>query len=390
MKVAGIICECNPFHKGHAYLIESAKAAGAELVICLLSGYFTERAEPAIFDPYIRAKTMLCGGADLILEFPFPLCASGAECFGFSGIEILSKLGIDELWFGSESGDLERLKKLAKAADDPAFLAAYKESVKGEDGSAKAYFDLLQKFAKEKGEILPNDALGIQYLRAIDRLQKKIAPRILLRRGSGHDEEGLSEYSSASALRGEIESGRLSLLESHLPAGSLPILKDAIAQDRAPATLETAERAILWRLHSMKKEELTSLPELSGGLGERILQAAKKAASLDELLTLAATKKYPIARIRRGILFAMTGVTKEDLRTSPSYLRLLGATDAGRKFLSSLRKSAPFQIVTKQKDLPSSTQEEELEYAALSLYGLCLPKAKTPAFFLGLPPCVEK
>lgn len=390
MKVAGIICECNPFHKGHAYLIESAKAAGAKVVVCLLSGYFTERAEPSLFDPYTRAKTMLSGGADLVLEFPFPFCASGAESFAFSGVEILSRLGVDELWFGSESGDLERLKKLAKVADDPAFLAAYKESAKSESGSAKAYFDLLQRFAGNPEEILPNDLLGLHYLRAIRRVSSKITPHIVLRKGAGHDEEGLSEYASASALRKELLCGRISELEEFLPTGSIPILTAAREQKIAPATLKNAERAILWQLRSMEQRELEGLSELSGGLGERILQAAKQASTLDELLSLAATKKYPASRIRRAILFAVTGVRADDLQISPAYLRLLGADEIGRKFLASLRKSAPFSIVTKQKDLQKGSRQEALEAAALSLYGLCLPEPKTPAFFLGLSPAVEK
>lgn len=390
MKIAGIICECNPFHKGHEYLFRAAKDAGADLVVCLLSGYFTQRAEPAIFDPYTRAKTMLAGGADLVLELPFPFSASSAEFFASAGVEIFSKLGIDELWFGSESGDLERLTRLAKIAGEKDFLAAYEKQAKDPSGSAKSYFELLAAASGDGRAILPNDILALQYLRAMERLGVFFLPKAVKRQGAAHDAPGLSAFSSASALREEIGKGNLEHLAPFLPTGSLSILQSAIAEGLAPASWEQAESAVLWHLRAMKEDEIEQIAELSGGLGARILAAAQKASSFEELLTLTATKKYPLSRIRRGILFAMTGVKAGNLRDSASYLRLLGATEAGRTLLAALRKKGKIPIVTKQKDLARGSRQEELERAALSLYGLCLPTQKPASFFLSLPPAVEK
>ena len=389
VKKAGIICECNPFHKGHEYLIRAAKDAGAELVVCLLSGYFTERGEPALFDPYTRAETMLAGGADLVLELPYPFSAASAEFFASQGVAIFAKLSIDELWFGSESGDLSRLLRMSKAADDPAFLAAYEKSVRGASGSAKTYFELLQTFANEKDAILPNDILAIQYLRAMERQGVPFLPKTVRRIGNAHDEEGLAAFSSASALRKEILAGKLKELAPYLPAGSLALLQKATDEGLAPAEWQRAKTAILWHLRTMKEEEIEKIAELSGGLGKRLLSAANKATSFDELLALTATKKYPDARIRRGILFAMTGVTADDLRADASYLRLLAANEAGRSHLVALRKG-DFPIVTKQKDLVRGTRQEALEIASLSLYGLCLPKQRAASFFLSRSPKVEK
>ena len=390
VKKAGIICECNPFHKGHEYLFHTAKESGADLVICLLSGYFTQRGEPAIFDPYTRAETMLRGGADLVLELPFPYSAASAEFFASAGVDLFSKIGIDELWFGSESKDLSRLARLAKVADDPEFLAAYEKSVKSASGSAKTYFELLQSFAEDQGEVLPNDILAVQYLRAMNRLAAPFVPKTVRRMGNAHDEKGLADFSSASALRDAILKGELWHLGAYLPSGSLPLLQKAVDEGLAPSEWKKAESALLWHLRAMKEEEISQIAGLSGGLGERIQKAANQANSLDELFALAATKKYPLARIRRGILFAMTGVREQDLRTPASYLRLLGANEAGRSYLAALRKNTSIPIVTKQKDLPRGSRQEALESAALSLYGLCLPSQKTVSFFLGLPPRVEK
>ena len=388
MKKIGIICECNPFHKGHEYLMRAAKEAGGDLVVCLTSGYFTERGEPAIFDPYTRAEAMLAHGADLVLELPFPYSAASAEFFASAGVEIFAKLGIDELWFGSERGEIAPLVRFAKAANDEAFQASYAKSAKSAAGSAKAYFDLLREKVGDERDLGSNDILAIQYLCAMETCGAAFVPKTIRRIGNSHDEEGLADFSSASALRKEIKAGKIDDLAPYLPAGSVPILQRAIAEGIAPADWKHAESAILWHLRSMKESEIRGIAELSGGLGDRLKKAANKANSLEELLLLAATKKYPVSRIRRGILFAMTGTTPDDLRSSVSYLRLFGATDAGRAYLSELRKSDAIPIVTKQKDLVHGTRQEALETAALSLYGLCLPKQKTPSFFLGLPPKV--
>ena len=129
MKIAGIICECNPMHAGHVYLMNEAKRAGADVLVCVMSGCFVQRGEAAIADPYARAEILVRAGADAVVELPFPYSASSAEFFGAAGVDILARLGIDELWFGSECGDVELLSRMAEVADDPAFLARYAETV---------------------------------------------------------------------------------------------------------------------------------------------------------------------------------------------------------------------------------------------------------------------
>lgn len=60
MKVAGIIAEYNPFHKGHQYHIEETrKQTGADYVIAVMSGDYVQRGEPAIADKY-REPGWLC------------------------------------------------------------------------------------------------------------------------------------------------------------------------------------------------------------------------------------------------------------------------------------------------------------------------------------------
>ena len=127
MKSAGIVCECNPFHEGHRHLVTQARRDN-DAVVCVMSGYFTQRGEVAIADPYARAEALIAGGADLVLELPFPYSCAGAESFASAGISILSRFGADELWFGSECGDLSRLRTAAEIAQSEAFLASYAQT----------------------------------------------------------------------------------------------------------------------------------------------------------------------------------------------------------------------------------------------------------------------
>lgn len=391
MKSAGILCECDPCHKGHEYLIKTAKENGADVVVCLLSGAFTERGDAAFFDPRTRAEALLCAGADLVLEFPFPYSAAGAEFFAAAAVDCFSRLGVDEMWFGSESGDLAALSRLAKAANDPEFLNDY--AAANESGSADAYFSLLAKHAGYNGNILPNDILAIQYLAAIAKSGAPITPHAVRRLGDMHDSLTLTGngFPSASALRQAIAKGTLSGLSLHLPSGSLPILQRALDEGLAPADLSRAETFLLGRLRTLKKEEIATVAGLSGGLGERLAAAAKEATTLAELTQKVATKKFTDARIRRSILFAAIGVTDDDLRAPVAYLRLLAADERGRTLLALLRKKNGLPIVTKQRELPQGpSRRRELEEAAYALYTLALSSPRGLSYFFTLPPIVEK
>ena len=133
MKTTGIICEYNPMHSGHAYQLSVVREGGAECIVALMSGSFTERGEIAVADKYTRAEIALGAGADLVLELPYPYCAGGAEYFATAGVSILDRLSIDRISFGSESGDLDLLLRAAEAALSDEFKSAFREA--GRSGS---------------------------------------------------------------------------------------------------------------------------------------------------------------------------------------------------------------------------------------------------------------
>lgn len=391
MRVAGIICECNPLHDGHLHLIREARRGGAEVIVCVMSGCFTQRGEAAIAEPLSRAEALLHGGADVVLELPFPYSSSGAEFFASAGVSILARLGVGELWFGSESGSLDALWRMAEQVLTEEFQRSYAERSRTCAGTAQSFFELLSEQTGTPIEARPNDILALSYLRAIRSQGREMKLYAVLRKGSGFHEDTLQAdvIPSASALRKRFLENGLESICPYLPAVTASSLRKAVECGRAPATLTHAQAWILGYFRTAGTEELNGIAELGGGLGNRLAQKAAEADSLSGLLEMSATKKYPISRISRGILFALTGVTREDLRREPAYARLLGANAEGRAFLAGRRREGEIPILTKQSELPKNADAERqdaLHQRALSLYGLCLPMPIAPATLLRQKP----
>lgn len=373
MKTVGIICECNPLHGGHQYLLTQARASGADVVVALMSGWFVERGEPAVADPFLRAEALLRCGADLVLELPYPYAAAGAEFFADAGVDILARLGPDELWFGSECGDLPLLSRMSRITLSKDFEERYSASVGENGGSAESYFSILQEMAGEDTPILPNDILGISYLRSICRRDAHLRPVTVRRVGSGYAQTDLTTdtFPSASALRRLWREKGLCEVLPLLP----PECREVYAKAGEPADVEYAARLILGHFRLTSADTLSHVAELGGGLGNRMAEAARNAESLQDFFALAATKKYTDARIRRGVLFALTGVEPEDLRSRPAYTRLLAANACGSRFLATLRGKDTIPVITRHSDLTPTLQNARqtcLSEQAYRLYTLCL------------------
>ena len=390
MKISGIICEYNPFHKGHAYLIEQAKKS-ADALVCVMSGHFTQRGEAAVLDKYARAKTAILGGADLVLELPMPFSAASARYFATAGVRLLSMVGADTLVFGSESGEASALSAMAEYSLSEEFLREIEKAPPSE-GSAAAYFGALCREGESR--LLPNDILAVEYLRAIKKDNLSMAALAIPRVGDGYSKAtlGTSEYASATALRRALTEVGADGLDAYMPAFALSELKTALERREAPATLSLAERAILSFFRLTTPEALSEMAGLGGGLGGRLCACAKESQSLAALLEGCATKRYTAATVHRALLCAMLGITFEDLDRGVAYSTVLAANEKGRALLSSRRKQK-LPLLTKPSDVEALCRafpeqkeailrQAEISARADALYSLCLPKVAEAGKYL--------
>jgi predicted nucleotidyltransferase len=394
MRAVGVICEFNPFHNGHAYLLSRMREVAGEdgCVICLMSGRFVQRGEPAMADPYLRAKTALAGGADLVLELPFPYSAGSAEFFASAGVEILSRLGVDRIAFGSESGDISLLETAAHGVEKSAFKETYATLCRGGMGTTAAYAQALRDVCPAtlpEGFPSSNDLLGIAYLSALRREQARggsaPTPLVVTRMGAGYREDILTEgaYPSATALRAVIREAACdpvaleAILGGTMPDESLSVLLAGIGRGDAP----TDGGRLLSFFHALYRLQspatLEGYAEWGGGLAWHICRHAKHTTNGEDFFKSLRTKQYTDARLRRALLFGALGVTDQDLRMSPTYTTLLAANRRGCTFLKEWRKankdaSDGFEVVTKPADAPEG-QQRFLAERADALFTLCYP-----------------
>lgn len=384
MQHVGIICEYNPFHAGHGYLLSRVRAA--ETVICLMSGYFTQRGEATILPPNERAAMALAAGADLVLELPFPFSAASARYFSTAGVTALQMLGVDTLAFGSESADLAALRSAAARTLEADFANKVANGAR-DRGDAAVYFDALGS------DLPPNDILATEYVRAAMTLGDKLTLHPVRRVGAGyHDTDAAQRYPSATALRKKLgEGGEIAL---DLVPETAEIWRAGVAKW---GTADTARlgSALLVQLRAMRAKSPQTgaenpIADCGGGLLERLMSAATEATDYASLCREAATKKYTDGRIRRALLYLLAGVRYADLEAAPAYLRLLAANERGREFLAKTRKTRTVPVVTKAADIAAlgerAVRQRELSAVAEGLYALCLPGNVRPAELSVVPP----
>lgn len=382
-KAVGIVAEFNPFHNGHAALLRFARGAENRPVVAVMSGNFTQRGSAAVTDKRVRAKAALLGGADLVLELPLPYAAAPARRFARGGVEALAATGVvDTLCFGSECGDIALLRALAGAADDPAVNAAMRvrlgEGITFAKARELAVADALGPAAAAK-MASPNNALGMEYLRAAAELGWKAAAVTMRRAGAGHDSgEPAGDFASASYLR--QRAGDLAALRRFVPEAAAPVYAEALAAGLYPSAPEKLETVVLAHLRRLGMAELSALPDLSEGLENRLYAAIRESAALEELELALKTKRYTMARVRRLILAAFLGLTGEDARQPLPYLRVLGCNRTGRELLSGMKEACRLPVSHSLAQLRAMGgacgRFAALEELATDLFSLSLPKPR--------------
>lgn len=368
METAGIVAEYNPFHRGHAWHIaETRRRLGGDApVVCVMSGHWVQRGECALADKWLRAALALDRGADLVVELPTPWAMASAESFARGAVSLLAATGVvDVLSFGSETGELAPLEEAAAALDAP----DYPERLRAALGRGLSFPAARQEAAGAACLSAPNNNLGVEYLRSLRALGSTIRPLTVPRQGAGHDGPAAGGYASASELRRLLRAGRGEEAAPYLTAPWSGELAD----------MQHIERAVLSRLRTMGEGDWAALPDGGGaeGLPSRLAKAAREAVSLEDFYTLAKTRRYPHARLRRLALAAFLGLRAAERPAAPPYVRVLGLGSRGRVLLRRMKDTCPLPVIVKpaqarEMDGPARTLfESEARYT--DLYGLCFP-----------------
>lgn len=359
--ITGIICEYNPFHSGHKKQLDMIRSLqqGDDCIVCLMSGNYVQRGKPAIIDKSIRAKAAILCGADLVLELPVNAALSSAENFAAIGVSVLSQL-CDTLSFGAEDNNEQTLSAIANALLTNTFTKKLKAELSKGISFPTARGNALEAMGFQP-EILskPNNILAIEYYKAIISQNAKINPIPIYRAGNYHEKKADTDNPSATAVRSVmLENG---CWDKFVPQQAANCFKDVQLH-----TISAGERAILAKLRTMSDAEFEALPYGSEGLWRKLMHAARKEATLENVIASVKSKRYTRTRIDRMILCAFLGITQEILQSPPPYVRILAFNEKGRKLLNSVKESGFFINTGERVEHPWQKVEERID----NLYGL--------------------
>ncbi len=380
--IAAIISEFNPFHNGHAYLIETVRRQSKpRAVVCVMSGNFVQRGEAACADKFSRAAMALRGGADLVLELPAYSAVNSASEFAFGALRTLGEFGLaTDLFFGSETGDLEGLSEAAEhfLEESEEFSEALREELAKGKTYPSAYAAAARAVRVPETPDLSrfygaNDILNVEYLKQLKIGDFKLRPNAIKRCEYG-EREGIA-VASASDIRERLKAGYD--ISPWVPSSTLEELKEA------PSISELKNRFFDLLKYELSKEERADASRTIGvseGLENVLYKSILKAERLEEFLNAAKSKRYTMARIKRVTVNLILGATKEAYELYASerpYCKVLAFNSAGAGLIKEAREKGAFIVENpnKQEEISRSCPEGlRHDMQASRIYGILAGK----------------
>ena len=354
MKICGIICEYNPFHNGHAYLIEQAKKqSGCDAVVCVMSGCFTQRGELAFLDKFTRAKHAVLAGADAVIELPAVFALAPAEIFAKGAVKILHSFpDFSVLAFGCENADKAAIEKAAEstASESNAFREILHQYLKRGASFTKARFEAWTQTGSTPPSLVasPNNILGVEYKKALILANSRAEILPIARVGAAYTDSRLHKnFSSASAIREAVCSGKLRSVRKNVPPYVFDDLKDAVKPD-------LYKKIALYSVLRTEAAQLKNILDCTEGLENRIKAFAKSTHDYDEFIAKVTTKRYISSRIRRILAASVLGIGEDLVRKSlksPLYVNLLAVNKQRADDLLPALKASAFPCIARRSDL---------------------------------------
>ncbi len=344
MKICAIICEFNPFHNGHRYLLERARELSmCNKVLCIMSGNFTQRGTAAVLGKFTRARHAVLGGADCVLELPVPFAVSPAEIFARGAAKIVCSIPeVASIAFGCECGDAAMIERAADILNEESdkFKLFLSEKLKsGESYQRSLSYAFTCCGGDERLLDFPNNVLAIEYVKALKRLSFKGEFIAIKRVGSEHGSQTLTNcYASSTAIRRNID-GDI--------GGFVPeFVKTDLSRARDLSdTQHEAERLCLLRDN---KSELSRVYGVSEGLENCLNELAER--PYGEIIKNATGRRYSSSRIERALAANLLKLYRGDCETyfeSDLYLKPLAVK--GEEILSVLGNAA-YPLVIRGRD----------------------------------------
>ena len=392
MKTVAIIAEYNPFHTGHEYQIRKIREEFGKdtRIIAIMSGNYTQRGDVAIMDKSKRALASVLCGVNLVLEIPFPYSMSSAEFFAKSGVRIANKIGVvDYLSFGSESGDIDALIKASLNMSTDLFKSNLGDFISSSNLKEVGYPKLCEQVytslftvSGSPFDFTPNNILGLEYIKALLEEKSKIKPHTVKRIGASFSEKKITDEvcQSAAAIRESILDDFDSAL-NFIPENAKSIFLSEYTDKQIPCNSEKISAAVISNFRLNSSPLNSDIQDAGAGLYNRIRNASFNANSLKDLISLANTKKYTSARIRRAVWNSFFGVTSSSVKELPRYTQVLAMDRIGKTILKEIKKVSDFPVLTKPSSFDrlsgAALSQKQLSDKADSVFQLTKPE----------PPC---
>ncbi len=358
MRTAAIIAEFNPFHNGHKYLLDFVKKnTSVDNVLIIMSGDFTQRGIPAVYDKFSRAEKAVINGADAVFELPAIYATSSDEDFAFGSVLLAHAAGATDLFFGSECGDKDLLLNAANNLINES--SDFSMNVKAAMKSGLSYPAAMQQAAKGTGyEALlssPNDTLALEYVKTVLKLGLNISIHAVKRIGNAHDAEcSVSEngiiYESASSIRERMKNENTGIF----PDDFSLLLSN--------------------RLSEMSLEDISKILSVSDSDANRLNGLKNKAVSFTELAGMLSHRQRTVSASSRILSHVLLGIKKTDLfnedgsKKRPEYLRLL-AMRSNSPIMREISDNGKPPLITKVADFDlSASKMLQTDISAANLY----------------------
>lgn len=357
MKIAGIICEYNPFHNGHLYHINKTKEAlGVDAVVALMSGNFVQRGLPSAFSKYERAKIACEYGCDLVLELPLFSSVAPADIFSKNAVNILNKLNvIDYLSFGSEDG-LETLDKALSLMieNKNVFDEVLKKHLSSGLSYSRAYALSFNELTSSDIMNKSNNILAYNYISALNETESKIKAFALQRHGpSYNDAYNENDFASATHIRDLIY--KCKDVNNFVPA--LPNEKIIDLEKYFSYIKSIFIREKNFKMYFEYDEDTVNY----------IKKYIYEAKNYNDFVDMVSIKNFSKSKINRFMLAMLLNIYKDNVSRDKEYdfIIPLCANDIGKKVLKEIKKHSDVNIISKYKDLDNLSHESKLDLEIL-------------------------